>query len=325
MRVRADGAATRGDLLLPAVCVVLSLIALALPDPWTRALTGAIRETALRPLVAMQARANRDRTSRFELRGIEQARDSLTLLVQAQAAVRRENDNLRALAGLRGRLEPHYLAAEVLHRPIPTDGRTLLLNVGADSGVAQFDPIVAPEGLVGYVWSTTRSSSVALAWFDPEFRASAVSEDGEVYGVIAPSEATLGRQVVLELRGVALRDSLAIGAVIYTAGLGGVFPRYIPIGKVIAAGTDEMGYERVYTVAPFVNPGTATHVLILTAPRDSVFLPLPTRGAALADSVQRADSVKRAADSLAALKAAVVVPPAAPPVAGDSATRRRTP
>jgi rod shape-determining protein MreC len=84
-----------------------------------------------------------------------------------------------------------------------------------------------------------------------------------------------GRQPLLELRGVALRDSLALGTTVFTSGLGGVFPRGIPIGTVARIGRDELGYERVYLIRPFVNPGVVSHVLILTAPRDSTFLPLP--------------------------------------------------
>ena len=83
---------------------------------------------------------------------------------------------------------------------------------------------------------------------------------------------------LLELRGVALRDSLPTGALVYTSGLGGVYPRAIPIGRVIGVESDPMGYERLYRVAPFTNPGRATHVMVLITPRDSIYLRAPAAG-----------------------------------------------
>lgn len=275
MANRAGGEAARGDFFLLAGCVAIALLALALPRPWAQGLSAALRSTALRPMVVLQARAAGDFTARFRLTAIQHDLDSLALMIQDAGAVRHENDNLRALAALRTRLSLAYVAAEVLHRPAATDRRMLLIDVGTLAGVDSFAAVVTAEGLLGAVWSADRSASSVMTWAHPEFRASAVTGDGRVLGLIQPSAVLEGRQPLLELRGVALRDSLRLGTVVYTSGLGGVFPRGIPVGTVTAIGQDEMGYERVYRIRPFVNPGSVSHVLVLTAPHDSLFLPLP--------------------------------------------------
>lgn len=275
MAQRGGGETARGDFLLLAGCVAIALLALALPRPWAQGLSTALRSTALRPMVLLQARAAEDFTARFRLTAIQHELDSLALLIQDAGAVRQENDNLRGLAALRSRLSQAYVAAEVLHRPAATDSRMLLLDVGTAVGVDSFAAVVTAEGLLGAIWSAGRSASSVMTWAHPEFRASAVTGDGRVLGLIQPSSVVEGRQPLLELRGVALRDSLRLGTVVYTSGLGGVFPRGIPVGTVTAIGQDEMGYERVYRIRPFVNPGRVSHVLVLTAPRDSLFLPLP--------------------------------------------------
>lgn len=275
MRRRAGRETPRGDLFLFAGCVALALIALALPRSWAQGLTAALRSTAFRPMVALQTRAAEDLTARFRLKGIQQQRDSLALVIQQQGALRQENDNLRSLVELRQRLVHPYVAAEVLHRPASTEGRMLLVGAGTAVGVDSFAAVVTSDGLLGAVWNAGPRTSSVMTWSHPEFRASAVTGDGRVLGLIQPSPAMEARQPLLELRGVALRDSLTIGTKVYTSGLGGVFPRGIPIGVVARIGRDELGYERVYLVRPFVNPGVVSHVLILTAPRDSTFLPLP--------------------------------------------------
>lgn len=275
---RAGSETARGDVLLLVGCVALALVALALPRPWVQGLTSALRSTALRPMVVLQSRAAEDFTARFRLTEIQQERDSLALIVAGQASVLRENANLASLIALRQRLPRPYVAAEVLHRPASTEGRMLLIGVGRSVGVDSFAAVVTAEGLLGMVWNAGASASSVMTWAHPEFRASAVTGDGRVLGLVQASPALEGRQALIELRGVAIRDSLAIGTVVYTSGLGGVFPRGIPIGTVSQIGKDELGYERVYQVRPFVNPGIVSHVLVLTAPRDSIFLQLPGGG-----------------------------------------------
>lgn len=275
MRDRGGHGAARRDAFLLAICAGLALIALAMPRVWSASLVASVRRSVLRPLVAIQARAEQDRTARFSLAAIQFSRDSLAQIVLAGDAVRQENENLRELVGLRARVTRPYVAAEVLHRPTPTDARMLLLGDGQARGIEAFDPVVTAEGLVGYVWNAGPHSAAALTWQHPEFRASAVTGDGRVLGMISPLTSGENGQVVLQLRGVALRDSLALGTLVYTAGLGGVYPRGIPIGSVESMELDVLGFERVYRVLPLVNPGMVTHVIVITAPRDSVFLPLP--------------------------------------------------
>ncbi len=272
---RAGHDTARGDLLLLAGCVAFALIAMALPQPWVQGLTTSIRRTALRPLVFLEERAKEDYSARFRLQGIQAQRDSFALEVQGHVTLGRENDNLRALLALRPRLSRPYLPAEVLHRPTLTDSRMLLIGVGTRVGVDSFAAVVTADGLLGTVWSVGPNASSVMTWSHPEFRASAVTAEGGVLGLVQPSSVLENQQPLLELRGVALRDSLALGTIVYTSGLGGVFPRGIPIGTVSAVGQDELGYERIYQVRPFVNPGAVWHVLVLTAPRDSVFLPIP--------------------------------------------------
>ena len=52
-----------------------------------------------------------------------------------------------------------------------------------------------------------------------------------------------------------------------SSGVGGVFPRGIPIGQVVREVVQGGAWSRTYLVQPAVRPADLTAVLILTAPR----------------------------------------------------------
>src|SRR5690606_18960890 len=144
------------------------------------------------------------------------------------------------------RLGGAWVGAEVLHQPVPTDGRTLLLSAGTQAGVGIHSPVVSFDGLLGVVVQAGPSSSIALPWAHPEYRVSAVTLDGAVQGIVAPAGGTGASEAFLEFRGVAFRDTVPTGAVVVTSGLTGVYPKGIPIGRVVGVRREQLGWERVY-------------------------------------------------------------------------------
>ena len=104
-------------------------------------------------------------------------------LAQGIPSLMAENERLRGLLSLSRRVSSPYVAAEVMHQAQATDGRTLLIDVGRDDLVSEFDPVVAPEGLIGMVLTAGRHSSVVMTWAHPEFRVAAYTVGGNASGV----------------------------------------------------------------------------------------------------------------------------------------------
>jgi rod shape-determining protein MreC len=263
---RAPGRATsRSDTLLFLGCLLLSVGALALPERWSLWLANGVRDTALFPLLWLEQRAVEGRTSRARFQALQAERDSAAVAAQSLTELAAENQRLRALLALRSRTTVATVPAEVLHQAAPTDGRTLLLGVGASAGIKAGDPVISPEGLLGVLLSVGARSAVAMTWAHPDFRVSAATEDGSVLGIVVPSVNTEASESYLEFRGVAYRDTVATGTLVLSSGLGGVYPRGIPIGRVAGVRKEELGWERIYRLAPLANPGHLAHVLVLRA------------------------------------------------------------
>lgn len=266
MALGAERYGTRSDTAALIVCLLLSLIALALPEGLRAPIAGGLRRTVLTPALLLETSSNRSAEYRARLDALRAERDSLALGAAMLPELAAENARLRGLLGLRRRLGQGFVTAEVLHQAGVTDGLTLVLSAGRDDGVEPLAPVVAPEGLVGIVRTVDAHTSIALAWTHPDFRASAMVERAQIYGIVAARRGERAGEV-MELRGVAYRDQLQPGTRVVTSGLGGVFPRGVPVGTVQGILSESAGWERTYLLRPAVHPAEASHVMVLLPPR----------------------------------------------------------
>ncbi len=261
----SDRTFSRRDTVSVLVCLGLSLLGLFLPSSVGLAIASNLRDSAFTPLIWLQARAEDGRTSKARFRAVVAQRDSAAFAAQFVPAISAENRQLRGLLGLRNRLTTPYVAAEVLHQSTPTDGRMLLVHVGGR--VDTFEPVIAASGLIGVVWSGGDAQATVMTWAHPEFRVSASSPDGRVFGMVAPSAGGSASETSLEFRSTSYRDTLPVGTPIISSGLGGVYPRGIPLGTVLGIAREQAGWERVYRMRPAANPSSVSDVMILRAPR----------------------------------------------------------
>jgi len=280
MALGADSYASRGDTLVLVGWVLLSLVAMSLPEAWRDPIAQALRQTVLAPLLALQQQTELLSAARTKYTAVVAQRDAAALAATFLPELRSENARLRSLLGLGGRLGWGYVPAAVLHQALPTNPLTLVVSAGSRQGVRPLAGVVSPEGLVGVVSAVDAQTSIVVSWAHPEFRASALAADGSVFGIVQPHGSAGPEVWLLELHGVPYRQQVPTGTTIYTSGLGGVFPRGIPIGTVIGVAGEAAGWERTYLVRPAVHPGAVSHVMILTAVRPGADI----RGAFAADS-----------------------------------------
>ena len=336
----SDRTFSRRDTVSLLVCLGLSLLGLFLPSSWGESIAATLRDSALTPFVWLQARAEEGRTSRARFRVVTAERDSAAMAAQLIPALTAENRQLRALLGLQPRLGTPYVPAEVLHQSSPTDARMLLVRV--PQRVAPFEPVVSADGLVGVVSNARGNQAAVMTWAHPDFRVSAFSADGRVFGMVAPAAGGGGgAEAGLEFRSTSYRDTVAVGTEILSSGLGGVYPKGIPLGTVLGIAREQAGWERVYRLRPAANPSAVTHVLILGAPHaESVAPAFPgdsMLAALRADSAKRrrqedsllririADSVLRAVPRDTAQAAPPAAPKPKPAVTGPPAARTVVP
>ena len=254
--------ARRRDAAIAGALTLLALIIFVLPAAFQRPIQRALREGALKPFLLAQATIATRRSTYVDVNALRAQRDSFAALIAAQATLAEENQRLRALLGLRQRGGQSFIPAEVLRLGVGSAESTFMLSVGRNQGVQEGSPVIAPEGLLGVVMTVDDNSSQAMDWTHPDFRASAMTVDGQAYGIVEPRRGRYREEDLLALTGAPFHTDLKVGTEVVTSGRGQVYPRGIPLGVVLGIEDADTGWRKSYLIRPAVRPEAATHVLV---------------------------------------------------------------
>src|SRR5690606_38491487 len=103
-----------------------------------------------------------------------------------------------------------------------------MLDLGTEHGVAVGMPVVTDQGLVGRISDVTASTSKVLLIIDPSSAVNAILQSSRLNGVVRGAP---GGTVVMDY--IRQGEEFSVGEVVLTSGLGGRFPKGIPIGQVV--------------------------------------------------------------------------------------------
>jgi rod shape-determining protein MreC len=225
----------------------------------------AVRSTVLYPVMAME-RGSTDRAGRYaDAARLRAERDSLATFLVGQSNLAAENRELRSLLGFRPRLTYSFFPAETDRLAGPGSDGTLRISGGTRDGIKPDAVLVTAEGLVGKVWKLGGEASIAIDWTHDRFAVAVMTVEGETYGIAKPVEGPHGERV-LALTPVAFHTVPDSGSLVVTSGDGALFPRGIPVGRVIGEGKEPGGWQRTYFIRPLVAPSQMSHVLVLGEP-----------------------------------------------------------
>jgi rod shape-determining protein MreC len=252
----------RRQLIIAGGFFVLALITLNVPPGVQQPLAAGLRLTVLQPFVAMQRAVIGSRLRATEVSELRTQLDSLSALLSMTASLAEENARLRSTLALGERLGQRFVAASVIRSGTTGSESVFLLDVGLMDGVRINAPVLMQEGLLGKVIEVRSRESIAMDWSHPDFRASAMTADGAVFGMVEPSRGAFREVDRLLLDGVAFFSELGADTRIVTSGRGGVFPRGVAIGSVVALERADPRWRRSYWLRPAARPGAALHVLV---------------------------------------------------------------
>ncbi|MCD6350797.1 MAG: rod shape-determining protein MreC, partial [Armatimonadetes bacterium] len=145
-----------------------------------------------------------------------------------------ENRQLRKAlkAPLPAKLEPVGLAEVISRSPGPMR-RRVKIRVAGGVELAKNDILLSGGALVGRVLEATGSTGDAELIVDREHAVAAVDQRSRDQGMLYAQPAPGGPDL-LRMDKLVGRCDLAVGDLVLTSGLGQVYPRGVPIGRIIA-------------------------------------------------------------------------------------------
>lgn len=258
----------RRNLTIAVTFLVLSIVVLYLPPQAQGGIAAGFRATLLRPFIITQESLAQARMRAEEAVHLQAQLDSLAAVLAGQAHLVEETQRLHELLDLREWAPEAFVPASVIRPGTAGSESMFLLDRGYTAGIRAGDPVIMRDGrigLVGVVREVRRRTAIGIDWTHPEFRASAMSSDGRVFGIVEPHRGAFREEDRLLFNGTPFYERLEPGTPILASGLGGVYPRGIPIGWVVELAEQEGRWRKGYWLRPAVEVGSVTHVLVVVA------------------------------------------------------------
>ena len=192
-------------------------------------------------------------------------RDNQELRAQAlqNDALLRENNQLRGLFAWQRQSHWHLKLANVVMRDPANWWRTVRIDRGSLQGITENLPVLSADGcLVGRISAVGLYDSQVVLIGDRNCRVSALVENTtRDMGVVTASDPL--DTALVELSYLASNANLKPDQTVVTSGLGGIFPKDIPIGRIADSRAVEYGLYTEARVKLDANLGSLEQVWVL--------------------------------------------------------------
>ncbi|GAW66052.1 rod shape-determining protein MreC [Geoanaerobacter pelophilus] len=169
-----------------------------------------------------------------------------------------ENQRLKAMLDLKQSVAIPSIAVSVIGEDSSAWFKTLVVNRGSDDGLVEGMPVVAAGGIVGRVIKVAPQSSRVLLLTDHASAIAAVVQRSRARGIVRGAG---GGRCSLEF--TVKDEDVKVGDTVISSGVGGVFPKGLPIGEVTMVKKGEYGVFQTIEVRPTVNIGRLEEMLVL--------------------------------------------------------------
>ena len=194
---------------------------------------------------------------------LQKENEELKMKVLESQRILDENITLKEMLNIQKEYQ-HYdiVMGNIIYREHDNWTQTFTINVGTNDGIKLDQTVVHEEGLVGYISNVTETTSVVTTILDSSssvsVNISTINEPAVVNG-----DLELKAQNRLKLTYIPLDTEIAISDMLYTSGIGVMYPSSIPVGKIVEIVNSKNDVNRYALVEPCVNINKISEVAVI--------------------------------------------------------------
>lgn len=174
--------------------------------------------------------------------------------------IAREAKGDSGFAALRATMPSTVVAARVISRNPVRLGGIWVVDVGRERGLQEGMAATTPSGVVGRILGVHSNWAELQSLVDPECRVAVLSTRSRHPGILYSPD---GTQILLEF---SITSDIKIGDSLVTWGAGGIFPKGLPVGRVVEFVKKPATVLRSARVVLSQDPWTVEDVAILIRP-----------------------------------------------------------
>jgi rod shape-determining protein MreC len=192
-------------------------------------------------------------------RQVEQLQSEIVVLNECKA----ENQRLTELLNYKQVMAQRYdlLVASVIARDPDNWFATVTLNRGSREGVRENMAVLTHQGLVGRVINATEECCEVLLITDPRSGVGALIQEIRTPGIVEGNVGSTGTARIIHIPNDA---QVAEGQVVVTSGNGSIYPKGIPIGRIVSVSDESAGLFKRADIQLFAKMYQLEEVFIVT-------------------------------------------------------------
>ena len=177
-------------------------------------------------------------------------------LEEAEQTARR----LESLLGLQSLYNLQSTAARIIAGSTDSWSSTVTIDKGTSAGLAVGMPVTDSNGAIGQIVKCGATSSTVRLVTDENSSVSAMVQSSRAQGVLRGSV-----DGTLHLTLVRTDQMVEVGDTVVTSGLGGVYPKGLPLGKVLSVERNSGALYYEIEVEPLASAESFEEVLVITS------------------------------------------------------------
>lgn len=168
-----------------------------------------------------------------------------------------ENGRLRDLLGFR-KLQPlNSVMAQVIGRESSPSSRTVTIDKGAEDGISKDMAVITAEGVVGKVHAVLPGTAKVILLTDPGSTLAVRVQRNREEGLLE------GKLARCALKYVSYYADIQEGDLLVTSGLDGIYPKGLPVARVVKVTKHEASAFQTVVAEPAVGLSRLEEALVL--------------------------------------------------------------